>query len=312
MRRLRSITLALVGVVGMASALPVANVGASQGTPYIVVALGDSYASGEGLYAGPSPGSAGSWLTRGDHPARHDDGCHRSPYSYPALSARWLATRLHRPVILRFLACSGATTADLWAAPNRSPLLAGAEKLEAAQVTARALREANLVTITIGGNDVGFVNVLGICELASAVCTGSTGAGLAATLSHRIEALQATLSATYAQVRRLAPDATIDVVEYPALFPPTSTSSCQGLAASTIPAFAAAEAQLNQVTGAAARAAGVHVINPDSTGLFANHSVCSNSSLFGGIHSAYLAAAFHPTRAGQAAIARALELSLQG
>ncbi len=311
MRLFARAILAAAGVVSLVGTAT-APASASTNTPYVIVALGDSYASGEGLYVGASPQNAGSWLTRGNHPAPHDDGCHRSPYGYPAVVARWLPTRLHRSVVLRYLACSGATTADLWAAPGRSSLLAGPEHLEAPQITPRALRGANLVTITIGGNDVGFVSILGICELEPAVCTGMPGAGLAATLSHRIDALRPTLTATYRQVQRLAPRALVEVVEYPDLFPTSSATSCQGLPASTISAFHAAEVHLATVISSSAQAAGVRVVDPNSSGHFRGRSVCSAHSLFGGLNSTYLGAAFHPTRQGQADIAQSVERAITG
>ncbi len=309
-RRLRRIVAlcALLPALPLVASLPAR----AQSSPYVVVALGDSYASGEGLYAGATPSSPGSWLTRGNHPAPHDDGCHRSPYAYPELVASAIAHRLRRPVTLRFLACSGATTSDLWPTTVRSPLLAGPEHLEAPQVSARALRQADLVTVTIGGNDVSFVSVLATCEFQPSLCSGSTGALLAAGVSARIDALAGVLTNLYGKIHQLAPRATIAAVEYPDLFPPSSTTSCQGLASGSIAYLYAAENHLNSVIASAARASGVRVVNPNSTELFNGHSVCSATSLFGGVHSSYLGAAFHPTRAGQSAIARAVELSVAG
>lgn len=99
-------------------------VGASSKSTY--VALGDSYSSGAGLgpfLAGPA-------------------GCSRSPEGYPALVSDTT------PMRLDFVACAGATTAQI----------------SAQVVSARtALRRAGLVTVTAGGNDLSFSNLLVSC-----------------------------------------------------------------------------------------------------------------------------------------------------
>jgi lysophospholipase L1-like esterase len=69
-----------------------------------------------------------------------DGSCRRSSNAYPALRGKEFPS-------FKFVACSGATTKSL-----RSQL--------------RALTPATtLVTITIGGNDLGFVDVLTTCTL---------------------------------------------------------------------------------------------------------------------------------------------------
>jgi len=101
--------------------------------------MGDSYSSGEGTFV---------YLPGTDTATNQ---CHRSPLAYgPRLSARH---RTLRP--LTFVACSGATTRDLYAA-NSS--FVG----ERAQLAALR-RSTRTVTLTIGGNDIGFAQVVGAC-----------------------------------------------------------------------------------------------------------------------------------------------------
>lgn len=103
------------------------------------VALGDSYSSGEG---------SGRYYRRTDTAA---NACHRSPLAYaPLLDQSRRSLRL-----TDFVACSGATTHDLYA-PNHS--YAG----EPAQLTALTTR-TKVVTLTIGGNDLGFTEIVGAC-----------------------------------------------------------------------------------------------------------------------------------------------------
>src|SRR5918996_1581024 len=93
------------------------------------VALGDSYSSGLG---------AGSYLSAsGD--------CKRSTKAYPYL---WAAA--HSPSSFDFTACSGARTGDVLA-NQLTPLSAATA----------------LVSISVGGNDAGFADVMTTCVLQS-------------------------------------------------------------------------------------------------------------------------------------------------
>ena len=91
------------------------------------MALGDSYSSGAGL----TP-----YLSGGVQ-------CERSPRGYPSLVARDLVG-----VRLDFAACAGATTAEI------------AHQVVAAR---SSLSRASLVTLTAGGNDLGFSTLLRSC-----------------------------------------------------------------------------------------------------------------------------------------------------
>lgn len=99
-----------------------------------------------------------------------------------------------------FAACSGDTTTDL-----RTYQL---EALDA---------DTDLVTITIGGNDIGWAQGIGACLAASdEVCAGA----VAQSVSLIQNALPGALDATFADVRAAAPEAHVVTTGYPRLFSP--------------------------------------------------------------------------------------------
>ena len=101
------------------------------------VALGDSYSSGEG---NPPflPGTDGG-----------GDFCHRSPLAYSEVLGAQIGLS---PL---FYACSGAVTSDITSTFHQG---------EPPQITRPGVdTTASLVTMTIGGNDAGFADVLKTC-----------------------------------------------------------------------------------------------------------------------------------------------------
>ncbi len=125
----------------------------------LVVAMGDSYASGEG-----NPRNVRSWLRRGGAftPYWDDDPCNRSTRAAPAQAALALekASRT-TSVTLLFVACSGATVDAGILGPQRT---AGQTESQL-EIATRLLngRAADLVLLSVGGNDVGFTSVLETC-----------------------------------------------------------------------------------------------------------------------------------------------------
>lgn len=105
------------------------------------VAVGDSYSSGEG-----NPPFETGTDTDVDH-------CHRSAAAYPHVLAATYATRPPH-----FYACSGATTDDMASTFNT----------ESSQLT-KIGPDANLVTLTVGGDDAGFSSVIKACILQKLV-----------------------------------------------------------------------------------------------------------------------------------------------
>ncbi|MGH3944624.1 MAG: SGNH/GDSL hydrolase family protein [Pseudonocardiaceae bacterium] len=146
--------------------------------PVDYVALGDSYSSGVGT---------------GFYDAASGD-CARSPLSYPPL---WATER--QPASFQFVACSGATTTDV----------------RGNQISALG-PGTDLVTITVGGNDVGFGPVLQTCTFAESDRTCIAAVNAAQAYSRSV--LPGRLSRAYAEIRSAAPHAHVIVLGYPRLF----------------------------------------------------------------------------------------------
>jgi hypothetical protein len=186
------------------------------------VAIGDSYSAGEGMN-NYFPGTDTS-----------DNHCHRSPLGYPLLAdaARSLGTT-------DFVACSGAITDDLFNPNNNGNINDTTHTREAPQLNALSAA-TQTVTLTLGGNDVGFSSVLAQCIIGrvgvkkvfgKAGC--SKNALLTSAVNSRMQALSGNGTATtptgvsvhsyssiLQRIHALAPNARIFVGDYPAFFAP--------------------------------------------------------------------------------------------
>ena len=180
--------------------------GGGHGPKRGYVAMGDSFSSGEGT---------GVYLAGTD---TADNRCHRSPLAYPPLLSE--DSRRLRP--LTFVACSGAATRDLYTTNAANP--SEGPQLDALKRRTRA------VSLTIGGNDVVFVDVARACVQVGA-STGfgcSTNPSLNAVVNARLAALAGAsvpgteaitpISKVLADINRASPRAEIYLGGYPELF----------------------------------------------------------------------------------------------
>ncbi len=129
----------------------------------LVLALGDSYASGEG-----NPRNVRAWLRQPGPfaPYWDDDACHRSVRSAPAQAALRLEKSSEQTsVTFVDVSCSGATIDRGILGPQVSAAKAASQIEQAAAIVGS--HPIDLVTISIGGNDVGFTSVLQACLLSS-------------------------------------------------------------------------------------------------------------------------------------------------
>jgi lysophospholipase L1-like esterase len=189
--RLARVTLG--GVLAIAAATAVtatASAGAPTGGVY--VALGDSYS------AGPLIVPQSDLLT-----------CVRSKANYPGL----LAKALH-PTTFRDVTCSSATTKDF-----SSPQKGNVSGTAAPQYDA-VRADTTLVTVGIGGNDIGLVGLAENCVnlLPAPIgksCAAKYTAGGVDVYSQKIQAFAATYATVIAQIRSRAPQAKILLVGYP-------------------------------------------------------------------------------------------------
>jgi lysophospholipase L1-like esterase len=140
------------------------------------VALGDSYSSGTG--------------TR----TYTDSTCQRSNYAYPALLA---AARPN--TALTFVACSGAKTGDVL-------------NTQISAVTSTT----KLVSISIGGNDAGFSDV--ITECAQPAWASDCAGAVATAQSYIRNTLPSKLNAVYSAIKSRASAAKVAVLGYPRIF----------------------------------------------------------------------------------------------
>lgn len=206
--------------------LTAATLTARKGGLATYAALGDSYSAGEmGIIGAYEPGT--------DTAANH---CHRSTNAYgPILN------RANNLGTLRFVACSGAVTADMFNDNHSGNMDPSSGTTEAAQLTALDA-STKTVTLTIGGNDVGFTDIITECVIGRfgilPVHSGSPDPrGCAhdpkftAPVYARLRALDGTGTATTStglsihsllsvieEAHRRAPAATIYVGGYPRLF----------------------------------------------------------------------------------------------
>ncbi|MFJ2261946.1 SGNH/GDSL hydrolase family protein [Streptomyces sp. NPDC087844] len=178
------------------------------------VALGDSYAAGTGL----SP--------------QTDAECKRSSGSYPS----WIA-QTYKPAVFKDVTCSGATTRSLWNKQGSS----------APQVNALT-KDTDLVTVTLGGNDLGFSDVLTTCVLAGLTTREGTpcrdellrgGKNLDADFAK----LSTRVPDMLTDIKQRSPKARVVVVGYPNLFP-ADGSTC----GSSVPLAKGDVTWLNQTT----------------------------------------------------------------
>ena len=239
-------------------ALTAAGIGAAGGAAHAAtasyVALGDSYSAGVG--AGDYDSGSGN--------------CKRSANAYPKL---WDAA--HDPGSFAFAACSGATT-DTVNSDQLGALDSG----------------TSLVSITVGGNDVGFSTVMTDCVTQSdAKCLSAIDDAE----SKMDGALPGALDALFTAISGKAPSAHVVVLDYPHLYH-ISDSYCAGLSETKRKALNGGADKLDSVIESAAHGHGFTF--SDVRDEFSGHELCTGDDW---LHSvAYpVDESYHPTARGQ-------------
>jgi lysophospholipase L1-like esterase len=257
------------------------------------VALGDSYTAGLGI-----PEQAGATA-----------GCGQSTSSYPYLVARSL--RLD----LTDMSCSSATIADMTAAQPTG------DGTNPAQLGALSSGTA-LVTVSIGGNDIGLIDIVTKCtelDLVPALIPGGGSSTLTPCedfytsggtdqIRQRIRSVTGHLADTLTQIRERAPHARVYVVGYPDLLPAGGggCGGALGITAGDIAFLNREEVRLNGALEQVARAAGdgyVDTYTPSQ-----GHDACSApaSRWLEPLLTTSAAAPLHPNAAGERAMADAV------
>lgn len=158
------------------------------------IALGDSYTS--------SPRTGGQ--------AGMPVGCDRSDNDYPHL----VSARV-KPAEFSDVSCSGATTGSM-SAPQKTKNGTNPAQLDA------VTKSTTLVTLGIGGNDIGFIALAPSCTTIhpnGSPCKDKLTAGGHDQLAERIDATGPKVGAILDKIHAQAPKAKIVVVGYPTVLP---------------------------------------------------------------------------------------------
>ncbi|MGW2346879.1 SGNH/GDSL hydrolase family protein [Streptomyces sp. NPDC001661] len=253
MKPARFLYAALSALLLLVGLVLVAGPASAATGPY--VALGDSYSSGEGV---------------GDYTS--DSGsCHRSPHAYPQL---WASA--NGPSSFAFVACSGATTQDVLNKQLGS-LNSGTK----------------LVSISVGGNDIGFANTMQTCVLQGTdACVNAVNNAKNITNTQ----LPGRLDQVYTQIRDRAPNARVVVLGYPRLYKIGGSCSL-GISDTSRSAINGAADTLDAVVSARASAHGFAF--GDVRGVFTNHEICSDVWWLNSTR-VIVQESYHPNAKGQA------------
>lgn len=201
----------------------------------------------------------------------YNEGCSRSPDAFgPKIAAA-------RGYTLSFQACSGATSTEV-----------NSKQLGTLSST------TSLVTITIGGNDAGFSNVILNCALYYFTC----GSSISEANSFIANKLPALLDMTYGDIRSRATSAHVVVLAYPHLFTAEGkTCNANFLTSSNEKKLNETADKLDGVIKARAEAHKFTFVDPRNA--FLAHEVCSSSEWLNG-QSNPLSESYHPNVSGQA------------
>jgi hypothetical protein len=157
------------------------------------IAPGDSFSAGESL----TPFESGT-----DIPNLNK--CHRSSQAYPQLIAG-SSPKIPQLGSSSFRACSGARSENIIDAPQWN---------EGIQLDLWPDTTTKLVTLTLGGNDIGFGDLAKACILEFASCgIGSTA--YTNSLNRINNELASKLIAVYRKILQYAPNAKVFVIGYP-------------------------------------------------------------------------------------------------
>lgn len=280
----------LRGVAAAFAAGTLAAVGLAAGTApagaadrQVYVALGDSMASGPLI---PTPTG--------------QLGCLRSSNNYPHV----LAARLN-VTVFRDVTCSGAETVEMTASQQLSP--AGVDMGSAPPQFNALSADTTLVTLTIGGNDIGLVGIAQDCmnlnPFATPCKNGWTTGGVDR-IAQRIDAFAPKVAAVLDGIHARSPQARVVVTGYGLYVRPGGCWPYQPVLGVDANYLQASVNRLNGVIAAQAATHGAEYIDVATPGV--GHDACQAPSarwLEGYVPTAP-AAPLHPNQRGEAAYAR--------
>ncbi|MFD7919371.1 SGNH/GDSL hydrolase family protein [Streptomyces sp. NPDC059740] len=266
---------ASLGVAAGAGAAPAS----AQSAVAHYVALGDSYASGAGV------------------PTQVDTDCTRSDHNYPSVVSASLA-----PAVRTDVTCGGAVTDDMTSAQSAS----APPQFDA------LTSDTDLVTVTIGGNDIGFADILVRCISLGVLSPGGSPCKTSYTwtgtdqLARTINSTAPKIAAVLDGVHQRAPHAKVLVVGYPDILPDdgSNCSSTVSIAKGDAPWLRDTEKRLNSMIAAQAASHGATYV--DTYRPSVGHDVCKAAGTRWVEPLLTTAAApFHPNAAGEQSMGQA-------
>lgn len=200
----------------------------------------------------------------------YDPDCQRSHYAYPELTAQRIGATLDMQ------ACGGATVAGV-RANQVGALDAGTD----------------VVTMTVGGNDAGFGDVL--LECAQPGWLSNCGGAIDDAQAYIRDVLPGSLDGLYDDVASRAPSATVVIGSYPRLFMGEDCNAGTWFSPGEQDRLNATADQLAGVIGAQASAHGFGFA--DVRGAFVGHAICDDPEWVNGLSNP-VRESYHPNRAG--------------
>jgi len=215
------------------------------------VALGDSYAAGPIIPNQIAP-----------------LGCLKSDHNYAHLAAPSIGLPLRDPT------CSGATTADM-TSPQETELGTNPPQFNSLDA------ETTRVSLTIGGNDIGFSEIALSCVTLnpfSTPCKDKYDSGGKDQIAERIAATAPKVAAVLQGVHSLSPSAKVFVVNYAAIFPETGFGCWpqMPIGFGDVPYLRSKEKELNAMLATQAAANGATLVNWYNASI--GHDACKGSS----------------------------------
>ena len=266
----------LVVLASLAGALSVGAAGASAAD---WAGLADSYAAGPLI-----PNQQLSPL-----------GCLRSDHNFAHLAAAALGRTLTDA------SCSGAKTDDMTAPQDVTP---GQNPPQFNALTA----DTQVVTLQIGGNDIGFTSILENCATANPFahpCRDKYVVNGHDTLADKIAATAPKVAAVLQGIHTRSPTARVFVVNYAAILPETG-SGCWPqvpIGFSDVPYLRSVEKNLNAMLAEEAAANGARIVDDYTASLGRDACKSSSTRWVEPLVPANAAAPFHPNARGEAGIA---------
>jgi lysophospholipase L1-like esterase len=262
---------------------------ATAAPPGKYVSLGDSYVSGPLI------------------PSQVNLGCLRSNHNYPSLAAAAIGSSAFSDA-----SCGAATTDDMTQSQVDGLITVNGPQLNA--VTS----DDALVTLGIGGNDIGFVNIILTCAAESLTnpfgspCTAHYTSGGTDQLAASINATEPKVAAVLQAIHQRAPQAKVVVVGYPDILPEYSNGCwpAEPIAYGDVSYLRSTEKLLNAMLATAAAANNAQYVDTYTPTI--GHDVCkpAGTKWIEGLLPLSAAAPFHPNAKGEAAMAVALEAAL--